>query len=332
MSGNSTRLEKISSLRGVRKGVVEICESSLSALEPNQIRVDTQYSMISPGTELHSLLDNHTKRAEYPINLGYSTVGQIVGLGSAVEGWQIGDRVFASAFHAATNNSTPDSIHKLPDGIDPISACTSVLLAIALRSIRATQLRLGDSTVVFGLGLVGLYALHLARTSGAFPVIGIDPVKMRREQALKLGADQVIDPLNENVEQRIKDLTRHERAAVSIDATGSRSVVTQIPSMTSAFGKIAVLGGIHGAVQMDLYTHIQKSNQTLVGCGAASPRDYPHDDYRNISTMIAMIHSGMLRPRSAITHVVSWRRAPEMYQMLINNKEAALGVVFNWQE
>jgi threonine dehydrogenase-like Zn-dependent dehydrogenase len=332
MPGATQQIDSVPSLIAMKKGEVAVRERPLPPLEENKIRIQTEYSMVSPGTELHFVLDNHTRKAEYPLSLGYTSVGRIVGLGSAIEGLKIGQRVMAMEFHAAFNHSTRDRVHVLPEGMDAVNACTSVLLAVSLRSIRATQLRFGDSAAVFGLGLVGLNALQLAKASGAFPVIGVDPVMMRRELALKLGADHVIDPVKENVEQRIKDITNQEGAAVSIDATGSPAVIANIPAMTAAYGRIAVLGGIHGTVPMDLYTYIQKSNQTLVGCGKASPRDYPHDEYRNIATLIAMIHAGMLRPRPTITHVVPWRRGPEMYQMLINQKEAALGVVFDWTQ
>jgi threonine dehydrogenase-like Zn-dependent dehydrogenase len=332
MTGNVDQIERNQGLIGVRKGEVAACEWVLPPLQKDQVRVRVDYSMISPGTELHFVHDNHTNKATYPLTLGYMSAGTVVGAGSDVTGRKIGDRVLSRNWHFAFQNTTVDRTHLLPDGIDGIDACPSVLLAVSLRSIRSTQMRFGDSCVVFGLGLIGLYAAHLAKLTGAYPVIGVDPVAKRRQIASVLGVDHVIDPTVSDVSSQIKELTGNEGAAVSIDATGSAAVMAKIPSMTAAYGRIAVLGGIHGAVAMDLYTHVQKWNQTIVGCGTAWPRDFPHDETRNLETLIAMIHAGRVTPKPAITHVVPWRRGPEMYEALVKDKESTLGVVFDWRE
>jgi S-(hydroxymethyl)glutathione dehydrogenase / alcohol dehydrogenase len=52
----------------------------------------------------------------------------------------------------------------------------------------------GSNVAVYGLGPVGLSAVQGARIMGADHVIGVDPVKVRRDLALKLGATEVLDP------------------------------------------------------------------------------------------------------------------------------------------
>jgi threonine dehydrogenase-like Zn-dependent dehydrogenase len=329
--GNISEIHNSPTLFATRKGVVEVKPRTVPALGKDEVRVETEFSMISPGTELHFVLDNHTRRAQYPCELGYMTVGRIIGIGSEVKGRCIGERVLVLESHGAIRNCSVVRLHPLPEGLDPIEACPSVLLTVALRSIRATQVRLGDSIAVFGLGLIGLYAVHLARLSGAFPVIAVDPVARRRDIAKQLGADYVIDPNQSQPGDEIEKITGGERAIVTIDASGSPHVISKLPAMTATFGRIAVLGGVHGLVEIDLYTHIQKSNQTIVGCGAAMPRDYPHDEYRNVETMLAMIRAGIVRPRPAITHIAPYTRATKMYTALVDNKETTLGVVFDWR-
>jgi len=103
--------------------------------------------------------------------------------------------------------------------------------------------------------------------------------------------------------------------------------------VTAQFGRVVVLGGVHGVVPFDLYTRFQKSNLTMVGCGSPYPTDYPFDhDARNESTLLPMIKSGMVRPRPALTNFVPWRQGPEMYRLLIEEKDKAIGVAFDWTE
>jgi S-(hydroxymethyl)glutathione dehydrogenase/alcohol dehydrogenase len=52
----------------------------------------------------------------------------------------------------------------------------------------------GSNVAVFGLGPVGLSAVQGARIMGAAQIIAVDPVKVRRDLAMKLGATAVLDP------------------------------------------------------------------------------------------------------------------------------------------
>ena len=68
---------------------------------------------------------------------------------------------------------------------------------------RGTQgmayLKIGDSVGVIGAGPIGLFCIQVAKAAGASLVIVSEPVKTRREAALKVGADVVIDPTDEDV-------------------------------------------------------------------------------------------------------------------------------------
>jgi len=52
----------------------------------------------------------------------------------------------------------------------------------------------GSDVAMFGLGPIGMSAVQGARIQGAKTIIGIDPIKYRRDLALKLGATHVLDP------------------------------------------------------------------------------------------------------------------------------------------
>jgi len=68
----------------------------------------------------------------------------------------------------------------------------------------------GSDVVVFGAGPVGLGAIQAGRVLGAGQVIAIDPVKYRREFALKMGATMALDPAAEGdgLVERIRELCR----------------------------------------------------------------------------------------------------------------------------
>ena len=68
----------------------------------------------------------------------------------------------------------------------------------------------GSDVVVFGAGPVGLGAVQAGRVTGAGQVIAIDPIKYRREIALKLGATTALDPVAEGdgIVERVRQLCR----------------------------------------------------------------------------------------------------------------------------
>lgn len=52
----------------------------------------------------------------------------------------------------------------------------------------------GSTVVVFGAGPIGLSAIQGAPIQGASRLISVEPIAMRRQMALKLGATDVLDP------------------------------------------------------------------------------------------------------------------------------------------
>ncbi|MBA3707975.1 MAG: zinc-binding alcohol dehydrogenase [Planctomycetes bacterium] len=317
-------------LLATARGRIDAATRALPALGADAVRVRTEVTMVSPGTELHWIDETHTRPTTYPMSTGYIAVGSIIGVGARVTDRTIGQRVLLLQGHAACHDEAACAAKPVPDGVAAVDAASAILLGISIRGIRAGQVRLGESVAVFGLGPIGLFAAHLAKISGAHPVIGVDPVAKRRAVARELGVDIVIDPATEDVAATVARVTGGERARIVIEATGTAQVIASLPEMTAAFGRVVVLGGVHGAVPLDLYTRFQKSNLTLVGCGSTGPADFPFTEERNQAALLKMIASGMVRPRPALTHLVPWREAPAMYRLLRERKEEAIVVAFDW--
>ena len=58
-------------------------------------------------------------------------------------------------------------------------------------AVNAGEVRPGDTTVIYGVGGVGINAVQGAAFAGARYVIGVDPVAFKRDTALKMGATHV---------------------------------------------------------------------------------------------------------------------------------------------
>ena len=83
-------------------------------------------------------------------------------------------------------------------------AAIACFLGTAFSAMRKLQVNGEHTLAIFGLGPVGLGGVLVARAMGA-RVIGVEPIRERRELALQLGAE-VIDPLAVDAAQAIRDL------------------------------------------------------------------------------------------------------------------------------
>jgi (R,R)-butanediol dehydrogenase / meso-butanediol dehydrogenase / diacetyl reductase len=92
-------------------------------------------------------------------------------------------------------------------------------LSVTLSASTRVQWHPGRSAVIFGAGPIGLLFLLLAKGAGAAPLITVEPSPGRRQRAVVLGADHVVDP-GENAIEQIRELTKHG-ADVVIDSVGT---------------------------------------------------------------------------------------------------------------
>ncbi|MEM5774383.1 MAG: scyllo-inosose 3-dehydrogenase, partial [Anaerolineaceae bacterium] len=90
---------------------------------------------------------------------------------------------------------------------------------------RGGGIRPGDRVVVLGGGPVGIAACAIIKRAGASMVIISEPQEDRVKLALKVGADAAINPLRENLADRVLELTRGIGADLFMEATGLPAVV-----------------------------------------------------------------------------------------------------------
>jgi alcohol dehydrogenase len=137
-------------------------------------------------------------------------------------------------------------ILRLPDELSdeeatPINCGVATMIAVT----EAANLRIGQTVVIQGLGLLGLYGAAIAKARGARTVIGIDPDAQRRERASHFGVDRAFDPMMDkaNLMHEILTLCRPEGPDAVIEVCGSPDVIPLGIEMLRT-GGIYVLGGV----------------------------------------------------------------------------------------
>lgn len=323
------------------------------ALQANQVRVRTLYSGISAGTELtqyrgtnpylQKRFDPETRlfvedRAglAYPLKgFGYEQAGQISELGAGVSGLQVGQLVWGSWNHRS-QVVLDESLVKprlLPPGTDPRLGIFARIGAIALGPVHEADIHLGETVAIFGLGIIGLLAVQLARLNGA-TVIAVDGVDQRLEQARRLGA-QVVDFRQENPAQAIKKLTGRG-ADVSLELSGSYQALHEAIRATAYNSKVVAAGFYQGegaGLRLGEEFHhnrIQLLSSQIQGINPAL--DHRWDRLRLEQTVMRLAAEGQLEVLSLITHTFPFAQAAQAYQLLDQRPGEALQVVLDLQE
>lgn len=137
-------------------------------------------------------------------------------------------------------------ILRLPDELSdeeatPINCGVATMIAVT----EAAQIRIGQTVVIQGLGLLGLYGAAIARARGARRVIGLDPDAQRRARASRFGVDHAFDPALDKaaLRQEIMALCRPEGPDAVIEVCGSPDVIPQGIDLLRTGGTY-VLGGV----------------------------------------------------------------------------------------
>lgn len=112
------------------------------------------------------------------------------------------------------------TIFKLPDNIDIIAASLIEPLSCAVHCHNIADVKESDNVVIIGAGPMGLIIESVVRKHPIKRLISIDLDQWRIQKALELGADFIINPHNQDIENEIKKVTNGEGANVIIDAVG----------------------------------------------------------------------------------------------------------------
>jgi len=317
----------------------ELLTDETKPVTADHVMVKMEYTVISGGTERACIMASPNTPQRFPIHLGYCGVGRVVEVGGEVRSVRPGDRVLVyHGRHSAYNVVSEGKVTKVEnDEIDSLEAAFVVIATMGLGGVRKLEVELGESAMVMGLGLLGMFAVQFLRLNGAYPVIAVDMNEERRALALKLGADFAFDPTDADFAEKVKSVTRGRGVNACVEVTGVSAAMKQALECASSLGRISLLGCTRVSdCAIDYYTQVHKPGVKLIGAhNFVRPKveSYPHhwthhDDCRAILDLIA---AGRMDVKSMVSRVVEPEQAPEIYTQLCQDKNFPLGTVFRWE-
>ena len=229
---------------------VELREEQVVAPGPGEVQVRALSSAVSRGTEMLVYrgevpdelpldLPSLAGGFGFPIKYGYASVGRVEAVGEGVVRLVPEDLVFALHPHQSVYTLPAALIVRLPPTLDPELGTFTANVESAISIVHDTQLRLGETAVVFGQGVVGLLVMQLLRRAGAGCVLAVDPLEGRRALAVRVGADDALVP-GDDLGARIQDLTDGRGADVAVEVSGSPAALQQAIEAVAIEGTVVV--------------------------------------------------------------------------------------------
>ena len=314
--------------------------------DAGEVRIKMSFTAVSAGTERDSLTrDTGLSGAErnsiggFPRMSGYSGSGVVENVGAGVEDLHPGDRVMVhGGGHKQYATLARGEVIQLPsEKIDMKDAALTIIAGFSLAAVRKARLELGESCMVVGLGLLGLFAVQYAKLCGASPVIAVDFSEERRALALKLGADCALDPSQPDHAQRVRALTGGRGANGVIEVTGNGNALNQALLCTARFGRVVLLGCTRDPATVDFYCDVHCPGIELIGAhSGARPRMESRagwwTEMDDCAVTLKYLAAGRLNFHDMIQEVHSPMEAPEVYRRLCLERNFPIGVLFDWSQ
>jgi 2-desacetyl-2-hydroxyethyl bacteriochlorophyllide A dehydrogenase len=309
-----------------------------------EVRVRAVASALSQGTEMLVYrgevptdlpLDLPTLAGSFgfPIKYGYATVGRVLDTGASVEDLVPGDLVFVHHPHQDVFVVPAAMPVRLSDELDPLLGLFVANLETAVNIVHDTPLRLGETALVFGQGVVGLLVAQLLRLAGAGRVLVVDPLKKRRDLARAVGVDETFEP-GEDLPERVLETTAGQGADATVEVSGSGA------ALQAAIEAVAVEGTVVAAswygtkpVILSLGGHFHRGRVRLRSSqvGSTSPDLGPRwNPARRTETVLGLLPR--LRLMELISHRFPFEEAPEAYRLVDEHPGEAVQVILTHGE
>lgn len=213
----------------------------------------------------------------YPMILGHEVAGVVEDVGENVNNVCVGDRVavdmmircgkchycligkdnlcenrgpFYGGF-AEYTKAPKRNVFKIPSNLTFQEASLAEPLACCINSIEKLNPQYGENILIIGAGPMGLLHLQLLKLKGVSVIVS-DLIDERLKIARKLRADEIVNPLKEDIEKKIRKLTNGRGVDGIIVAVGSEKAIVQSINLAGKLTRIIFFGAVWPKTEIPL--------------------------------------------------------------------------------
>ncbi|MBC7352274.1 MAG: galactitol-1-phosphate 5-dehydrogenase [Thermogutta sp.] len=302
------------------------------------------------GSDVHGF-DGSTGRRRPPIIMGHEASGVVAKIGDGVSRFRPGDRVtFDSTIYCgrcefcrqgrinlcenrrvlgvscaeyrqdgafAEYVVVPEHIaYRLPDSVSFEQAALIEPLSVALHAVDRGNLRLGETVLVIGGGMIGSLIVQLVKVAGASHIVVLEPDPFRQELVRHAGATAVFSP-NESWREELSKVTGGKRITLVFDAVGIDETVRTAVESVEKGGRVVLVGNLAPQTTLLLQAVVTRELTLLGSC--ASQGDYPR--------CLDLLARGVVTVDPLISAVAPLEEGPYWFEQLYQRKQPLLKVI-----
>jgi L-iditol 2-dehydrogenase len=276
--------------------------------------------------------------------MGHEAAGEVVATGAAVTDLEVGERVtFDSTvycgrcFHCARGEvnlcdrrevlgvspgpyrrhgafaeyvAVPRRImYRLPDSLSYEQAALIEAVSVAVHAVGLTPIRLGDTAVVVGSGMIGLLTMQAAKLAGCTRVIAIDTDDTRLKLARDMGATETVNPKQSEPPQAIAD--------VAIECVGATDPIRTAIASVRKGGAVTLVGNVAPDINLPLQSVVTRQIRLQGSC--ASNGEYP--------ACIDLMARGAIKVDPLISAVAPLQEGPAWFDRLYRHEPGLMKVI-----
>jgi L-iditol 2-dehydrogenase len=303
------------------------------------------------GSDVHGM-DGSSGRRLPPIIMGHEASGVIAQTGAGVTDWQPGDRVtfdsmiscgrcyfcrrgsinlcdrrrvlgvscqeFRCEGAFAEYVAVPTNIlYRLPDALSFERAAMAEPLSVAVHAVSRVPIRLNDTAVVVGAGMIGLLIVEVLRAAGCGRIVAVDVQADRLAAACRLGADQGLSPGEADVAAEVLRQTDGRGADVAFEAVGIPATVEMAVASVRKGGSVGLVGNLTPKVELPLQAAVTRELTLFGSC--ASSGEYP--------ACLEMIARGTIDVDAVISAVAPLSEGAAWFRRLYDGNEGLMKVL-----
>ncbi len=329
---------------------LEVVDMPAPEVGPNDILVQVKACGIC-GSDIHGW-DGSSGRRIPPLVMGHEAAGTVAKVGENVRKFVEGDKVTfdstvscgnchycsAGSINLCENRQVlgvscqefrrngafaeyvvvPENIcYQLPEELSFRHAALIEAVSIAVHAANRSTVKLGDTAVVVGSGMIGLLVVQAIRLAGAATVIAVDLEDSKLEIAKTLGADHTFNAKTSDVAAEVRKLTGGRGVDVAIEVVGATPTVRTAIDSTRKGGAVTLVGNLAPDVELPLQSVVTREISVYGSC--ASNGEYPE--------CIEYLRRGDIKVDPLITGTSSLDDGPGWFARLYEGEPGAMKVV-----
>lgn len=310
-------------------------------LDKESILCETLVSVISPGTEVAAYTGMPPLRPgnPYPRLLGYCNVARVLKIGSDVTSISEGDRVLTGSCHCSHFIIPENEIFSVvPETVESQNAACAYLYHLGYDAVIKSDLKYGNSVVVFGLGVLGLGAVAMSSRAGA-KVYAISNQSYTTEIAKQLGAKKVFK--RENIKE-LENFLGGDLSDIVISTSNSWMDWDLALRVAGRNGYIGVIGfpgrGLSKPKNNPLDSQYFYAKQLKIEAVGHAPEENDSRKFLkfnqkdNLSFILSEIENGHLNPELIISGMFAWDKLEDAYKSLISREDSPITYGLEWKK